>query len=137
MKIYISLLLVLFSFASILSQSTVKNYKTKTEQNEQERTLMLDLLRARIKQEFNQEVQFVVNHFKLSNDFAWFKGDVKRLDGKDFELSEEGAYDCCHVESLFKKQDGKWIIVESVSFSTDVWWTDLSKKYPKADKNIF
>jgi hypothetical protein len=98
---------------------------------------MLDLLRARIKQEFKQEVHFVVNHFKIGGDFAWFKGDAIRLDGKEFEFSQEGQYDCCHVEALFKKEKGKWTIAESGAFNTDVWWAELEKKYPKANKKIF
>ncbi|TGM05315.1 hypothetical protein EHQ79_04775 [Leptospira jelokensis] len=135
-KIIYILFVVLISF-SLHSQSNVLDYKTKNKTNEVERTYLLDLLRAKLAKEFKQEFVFVVEHFKLSGDFAWFRGVTKRKDGKEIELAEDLPYDCCHVEALFKKVNGKWQIAESAAFSTDVWWDGIQLRYPKAAKEIF
>lgn len=121
----------------LYAQAAVLNFKNKNNANQLERIEMLDLLRAKVKQEFNLDVQFIVHHFKVSGEYGWMKGDVKRLDGKKIELSEEEPYDCCHVESLFKKQAGKWTILESGTFSSDVWWDGIEKRNPKINKLIF
>ncbi|XDD42180.1 hypothetical protein AB3N58_12860 [Leptospira sp. WS60.C2] len=133
------LVIFIFYFLTIglLSQSTVLDYKTKSKTNEVERTYLLDLLRARTSNEFKQEFIFVVEHFKLAGDYAWFRGTAKRKDGKEIVLSEDIPYDCCHVEALFKKVNGKWQIAESGAFSTDVWWDGIQQRYPKASKEIF
>ncbi|TGL55814.1 hypothetical protein EHQ59_03250 [Leptospira kemamanensis] len=134
-SIYI-LLVFLFSFG-LYSQTNVLDYKTKNKSNEVERTYLLDLLRANLTKEFKQEFVFVVEHFKLSGDFAWFRGTAKRKDGKEIELAEDLPYDCCHVEALYKRVNGKWQIAESAAFSTDVWWDGIQLRYPKAAKEIF
>lgn len=134
-SIYI-LLVFLFSFG-LYSQTNVLDYKTKNKSNEVERTYLLDLLRAKLTKEFKQEFVFVVEHFKLSGDFAWFRGTAKRKDGKEIELAEDLPYDCCHVEALYKRVNGKWQIAESAAFSTDVWWDGIQLRYPKAAKEIF
>jgi hypothetical protein len=41
------------------------------------------------------------------------------------------------VEALFKKQNGKWVVVAGAAFSTDVWYEAIAKKYPQAPKAIF
>lgn len=123
--------------AGVIAESPVQNLKSKNQSNQKDRGEMLDLLRAKLKNEFKVEVQFVVNHFKLSGDYAWFKGDAKRVDGKKIELSEEEGYDCCHVESLFQKKSGKWTIVEAVAFSSDVWWDGIERRYSKANPAVF
>lgn len=130
------LLVFLFSFG-LFSQTNVLDYKTKNKSNELERTYLLDLLRAQLTKEFKQEFVFVVEHFKLSGDFAWFRGTAKRKDGKEIELAEDLPYDCCHVEALYKRVNGKWQIAESAAFSTDVWWDGIQLRYPKAAKEIF
>jgi hypothetical protein len=129
--------MMVFATFGLFAQNSVQNFKVKNKTNQVERTEMLDLLRVKVKAEINNEVQFVVNHFKVSGDYAWFKGDAKRFDGKAIEFSEDAGYDCCHVEGLFKKQDGKWTILEANAFSTDVWWDGIEKKYPKANRIIF
>ena len=70
---------------------------------------MLDILRANLYQDFQQELVFVVNHFKVGNNYAWFMGDAQRRDGQEIILPNYD-YDCCHVEALFKKamENGIW-----------------------------
>lgn len=121
----------------LFAETPVLNYKTKTSSNEKERTYLLDLLRTKLSNEFKQEFIFVVEHFKVSGDYAWFRGTAQRKDGKEISFSEEMAYDCCHVEALFKKTNGKWQISESAAFSTDVWWDGIQSRYPKASREIF
>ncbi|TGL88750.1 hypothetical protein EHQ68_08925 [Leptospira congkakensis] len=133
---YIIGAILLFSIG-VFAESSVLDYKTKNTANEKERTYLLDLLRANLSNEFKQEFIFVVEHFKVSGDYAWFRGTAKRKDGKEISLSEDIPYDCCHVEALFKKNNGKWQISEWAAFSTDVWWDGIQARYPKAAKEIF
>lgn len=113
--LFIALLLMLFSN---LKAQRILDYKVKNNSNLADRTMMLDIFRAKLYEEYRQEFVFVVNHFKVGNNYAWFKGEATRKDGKEVELTEFG--DCCHVEALFKKIGSKWYIAESGAFSTDV-----------------
>lgn len=138
MKLRITIaLLFLFSFGNLLSEQNVFDLKQKTKANEKERTYLLDSLRSKMLKEFNQEFIYIVDHFKLSGDYVWFKGQAKRKDGKEISLPEDEPYDCCHVEVLFSKIKGKWEIAEYSAFSTDVWYEGIEAKYPKANKLIF
>jgi hypothetical protein len=123
MKSSIVILILLFSHMLVFSQK-VFDFKIKTKENSQERTEMLDLFRAELKDSYKTDFIFVVDHFKVCGDFAWFKGLVQRKDGREIELLDD-TYDCCHVEALYKKNKGKWLILESGAFSTDVWWDGI------------
>ncbi|MBB00655.1 MAG: hypothetical protein CMN34_06965 [Saprospirales bacterium] len=135
MKKFITILffanLSLFGF----SQS-IQNYKIKTTSNAEDRTMMLDILRANLYQEFEQEFVFVVNHFKVGNGYAWFMGDAQRRDRQEIILPNYD-YDCCHVEALFKRINGKWYLVESGAFSTDLWWDGIWEDHEDAPRGIF
>lgn len=120
-------LLLLTVFQLSFSQ-TVLDYKVKNASNEKERTVLLDLFRARLLKEYQQEFIFTVNHFKLSKEYAWLMTDVKRKDGKQIKLKYESD-DCCHAEALFKKTGNKWTIADSGVFSSDVWWSNIHDKF--------
>ena len=122
----------MFSFTSF--GQSILDYKVKNASNTKDRTMMLDILRASLYQEYKQEFIFVVDVFNVSNNYAWFKGSVQRKDGRPVKVEEDA--DCCHVEALFKKNAGKWYIVESVAFSTDVWYDGIWTRV-NAPKNIF
>ena len=107
---------------NVFSQS-VYNYKTKTQSNQVDRTKILDILRARVYEDYQQEVVFVVNKLNVSSGYAWFEGTAQRKDGR--QLIVHSYDDCCHVEALLKKSGGKWYIVQMQPFSTDVWWDGL------------
>jgi hypothetical protein len=124
----ISLLLILLMAGTALNAQTVKDFKVKNNTNTAERTIMLDLLRNKMKTDYKMEFKYVVNHFKVSGNFAWLKCDAQRKDGKEITFDEEGAYDCCHVESLFKKVNNKWTILEYGAFSTDVWYEGIGER---------
>jgi len=128
-------------FTAVLSiqlsfSQTLRDFKKKTEENTKERTAMLDLLRSDIKNYLEQDVVFVVNHFKVYGSYAWMEGTVQRKDGKEIVFTED-AYDCCHVEALFKKVNGAWILKENGAFSTDVWYVCIVSNYPEASRQIF
>jgi hypothetical protein len=114
---------------------TMLDYKVKNTSNVKDRTMMLDILRANLYQDYKQEFIFVVDVFNVTSNFAWFKGSVQRKDGRKVALDGDG-YDCCHVEALFKKSADKWYIVESAAFSTDVWYDGIWNRV-KAPKIIF
>ncbi len=119
-------LLLALLMVSTLAQAQVKDFKVKNSTNTAERTVMIDLLRNKMKAEFKLEFKYVVNHFKVSGNFAWFKGDAQRKDGKALALDD--MQDCCHVECLFKKVNNKWTILEYGAFSTDVWYEGIGER---------
>jgi hypothetical protein len=136
MRIFIFLLFTtLFSIQLSFSQ-TLRDFKKKTEENTKERTAMLDLLRTDIKNDLEQDVIFVVNHFKVYGNYAWMEGTVQRKDGKELKFPDE-AYDCCHVEALFKKVNGSWVLKANGAFSTDVWYVCIVSSYPEASRQIY
>ena len=136
MRIFIFLLFTaLFSIQFSFSQ-TLRDFKKKTDENTKERTEMLDLLRTDIKNDLEQDVIFVVNHFKVYGTYAWMEGTVQRKDGKEIKFPDE-AYDCCHVEALFKKVNGAWVLKANGAFSTDVWYACILSSYPEASRQIF
>ncbi len=114
----------------------IQEYKTKTSSNSRDRSMMLDILRANLYQEFEQELVFVVNHFKVGNNYAWFMGNAQRKDGQEIMFPDD-YYDCCHVEALFRKSNGKWYLVKSGAFSTDVWYDGIWEDYEDAPREIF
>jgi len=134
-NLFLSLIL-LGSFIPAGFSQTLRDFKKKTEANAKERTQMLDLLRNDIKNYIEQDVVFVVNHFKVFGSYAWMEGTVQRKDGKEVKLDGD-AYSCCHVEALFKKVNGEWILKENGAFSTDVWYVCIISDYPEANRQIF
>ena len=136
MRIIIYLLFATLTSMQLGYSQTLRDFKKKTETNAKERTAMLDLLRSDIKNDLEQDVIFVVNHFKVYGNYAWMEGSVQRKDGKELKFPHD-AYDCCHVEALFKKVNGSWILKEYGAFSTDVWYVCIVSSYPKASRQIF
>ena len=129
--------LVFLTLNGIIAQP-IQDFSVKTTSNFVERKTMLDLLRTKIKKEFNQDARFSVNHFLVSGNYAWFTGGVTRSDGQRIIFPRDSYFDCCHVEALFEKDSkGKWKIAESNTFSTDVWYTCIGIRYPSANPKIF
>ena len=136
MRIFIFLLFTAFFSIQFSFSQTLRDFKKKTDENTKERTEMLDLLRTDIKNDLEQDVVFVVNHFKVYGSYAWMEGTVQRKDGKELKFPDE-AYDCCHVEALFKKVNGAWVLKANGAFSTDVWYACILSSYPEASRQIF
>ena len=135
MKASIFYLLLVLSPGFIMAQ-TIRDFKVKNNANVTERTKMLDLLRNEIKNDIEQDVVFVVNHFLVSGNYAWMEGTVQRKDGKTLKFPSD-YYDCCHVEAIFKRVNGTWILKEEGAFSTDVWYSCIHDRFPDADRRIF
>ena len=138
----LSLSLLLIFILDVSYSQNIMDFKIKTASNSADRTMMLDILRGKLYETYHQEFVFVVNHFKTGNGYAWFMGQVARKDGKELRIQydkngEWNGLDCCHVETLFKKSGGKWYIVESGEFSTDLWYAGISNRYPYAPRGIF
>jgi hypothetical protein len=133
-RILLTISMALFIHASF--SQIIYDYKTKNVTNAKDRTMMLDIFRAKLYNDYKQEFVFVVNHFKVGNNYAWLIAEVQRKDGKKIQMPDD-FWDCCHVEALFKKSRDKWLLVESSAFSTDVWWADICRRYPQAPKGIF
>ena len=66
----IKILLLFFIMNESLTAQSLRNFKTKNESNTIERTYMLDLLRAEVRDELSQKVVIVVNHFIVSGVYA-------------------------------------------------------------------
>lgn len=130
--VFVSLLFFVFES----NAQGIRDFKKKNEKNQSERTQMLDLLRISVKNDIEQDVVFVVDHFLVSSTYAWMQGSVQRKDGKRPKMPSD-HYDCCHVEALFKKVGGKWILKENGAFSSDVWYSCLLDRYPDVKTNIF
>jgi hypothetical protein len=134
-KIFLFTLLLL-ALSVVSAQNKLEDFKVKNASNLKERTEMLNALRGNLNKEFKQEFSFSVQHFKVGGNYAWLMATAIRKDGKSIVLDDEIPYDCCHVEALFKKINGKWKIVESVPFSSDVWYVGIEKRY-SAVRGIF
>lgn len=133
--LYLAILLSLSCTSAYLHAQSIYSYTVKTKSNEKDRTKILDILRAKLYEVHKQEFIFVVNKLNVSsNGYAWFEGTVQRKDGK--QVITEDYEDCCHVEAFLKKSEGKWYIVESSAFSTDVWYDGIWDRY-SAPKAIF
>lgn len=133
-KIIFFLYLFTNLYSTNVFSQTVSDYKVKTQSNIVDRTKILDILRAKLYEDYRQEFVFAVNKLNVSNGYAWFEGNAQRKDGGQVKVHQ--GDDCCHVESLLKKSGGKWYIVEMGAFSTDMWWDGLWNR-TKAPKKIF
>ena len=131
-----SILLILFvALTTIGTAQSLRDFKTKSTANSAERTQMLDLMRERVYDHVQQDVVFVVNHFKVMNDYAFFEGTAQRKDGKVLRMPEDYG-DCCGCGALFKKTNGKWHILEGATFPNDVWCSGLTERFPNVPRAI-
>ena len=86
----IKILLLFFIMNESLTAQSLRNFKTKNESNTIERTYMLDLLRAEVRDELSQKVVIVVNHFIVSGVYAWIEGSVQLKDGSKPKMPYNG-----------------------------------------------
>jgi len=135
MKLLIS---VLFIIATSLTEAQqIFDFKVKSEANAKERTFMLDLMREEISRIDHAEIKFVVKHFKVASNYAWFEGEAQQKDGKSPVFGTDFPRDCCRVLSLFQKINGVWTIAEFLPFCTDVCHWGIANRFPSAPKGIF
>ena len=130
------LLITALLFVSSAYSQSIRNFQKKNEKNQSERTQMLDLLRNDIKNDIEQDVVFVVDHFLVSDKYAWMTGTIQRKDGREVNINTNQR-SCCNVEALFKKVNGQWVLKENGAFATDVWYQCLKGRYPDVNLDIF
>ena len=69
---YFICLIVILACTNLHAQN-IQDFKTKNSANQKERTAMLDLLRAKMKKSLKIECSYVVEHFKVSSNYAWMR----------------------------------------------------------------
>lgn len=111
------------------------------EKGSAERTKILDALRVPVEKELKQEIQFVVNEFNVSGNWAFISGEPQTKDGErpdysktDYKEDVEADMFDNNFFALLKKSGKKWKVVKYYIGCTDVcyatWWKDF--KAPKA-----
>lgn len=130
------LAILLFFICSFFANSQNISYKKENSINKVNRKLMLELFRTELKKQYKQEFKFIVKTFNVLPQYAWLMAEAVRKDDKKIVFPNDAEYDCCHVEVLFKKVNGKWKILESGSFSTDVWFDGIWDRY-KLKRSFF
>ena len=139
MKIIIFFSLLLFSHFNFAQVKDIA-----TDKGSADRTIILNILRIKVKPQIKQDITFVVSSLQVKDNYAFFKGNVRDITGRqiDFrktvfkERVEAGIFEGDPTFALFKKINGKWKYLIHVVGPTDVayacWW----KEY-KAPKQIF
>lgn len=137
------LLATLSIFAIDLNAQNIIDMKVKNPANEKDRTMMLDILRNTMYSQFKQVYVYKIDHFKVSQGYAWLSGVAERKDGKKIVLTGEQEYlnSCCSVGVLFVKKGDKWLIEdESRIFPSDIYGDEhqsLPTLHPRVPVVIF
>ncbi len=108
-----------------------------------ERKAILDALRKPVEKELKQKVQFKVQDFRATRDWAFMFGVPQQPNGKPVnyrktsfkDAFESDAFDDS-ISALLHKVKGKWKLVVHVIGATDVPWVDWPKEFG-APKTIF
>lgn len=134
--------LPVFLFIIGLSVTSVLAQKVYTpEKGSAERTAILDTLRKPVEKELKQEIQFVVNDFNVSGNWAFISGEPQTKTGEMPDYSNTVYQEQVEAEmfdnnffALMKKTGKKWKVVKYFIGCTDVcyanWWEEF--KAPKA-----
>ena len=131
------LIAVLLITSMLAKAQQIVDFKVKNEGNAKDRNYMLDLMREEIYRIEPIEIKFVVDHFNVSNNYAWFEGVAQQKDGKSLDFGPDFPGDCCRVLSLFQKNNGVWTLAEFLPFCTDVCHWGIANRFPSAPKGIF
>lgn len=108
-----------------------------------ERTAILDALRAPVEKELKQKIQFSIDNFKVSGNWAFLGGTPQNMSGGRpnyrntpyWEAINDGMFDN-NFFALLRKTSGKWRVVTYAIGCTDVCYATWWKQY-KAPKAIF
>lgn len=112
------------------------NLTTETAENKEERNAAIELINKELLSQGIYDFSLKMSHFLLKDNFAFFKGDLSKKDGSEYEVADPDYNDCCHVEGLLKKEGNLWKAITINAFSTDVWYGCLWKE-KNAPKDIF
>jgi hypothetical protein len=100
-------------------------------------------LRVPVEKELKQKIQFSVEHFKVSGNWAFMSGAPQSTTGgrPDYKRTEyQEAIDADMFDNnffaLLRKTGGKWKVVTYAIGCTDVCYLEWSREH-KAPKTIF
>lgn len=107
-----------------------------------ERKAILDIVRPVAEHDLGKPVEFVVEEFNISGNWAFVALNAQRPGGGKIDpyktpfASRNGEdavsmFDCCHVEAVLRKEQGAWRVLESGVGTTDVWYTNWCDKVPQ------
>lgn len=136
-------LLIGLSIMLVFAGATFAQKTYTPEKGSKERTAILDALRIPVEKELKQKVQFAVNDFNISGNWAFVSGEPQNMDGGQPDYSKsiykdevaEGMFDN-NFFALLKKVGGKWKVITHAVGCTDVCYIGWDKAY-KAPKAIF
>ena len=136
-----ALLTVLPSIRS--TAQAVQDLTTKT--TDSKCAAILEVLRAGVMKAVGQDVKFVVSWMKVSQGFAFFRGNTRSATGGQLpweripayrDMVADGLFDGDGTSALLKLTGGKWMLVTYVIGPTDVAWACWWKEY-RAPRAIF
>lgn len=113
------------------------------EKGSAERTAILNALRVPVEKELTQKIQFSIDNFNVSGNWAFLSGEPQNLNGERPDYSKTEFQEAIEADAfdnnffaLLKKTGGKWKVVTHLIGCTDVcyatWWKDY-----KAPKVVF
>ena len=135
------LIFLIITAISVSAAFTQSIYTPK--KGSKERAKILDALRSPVEKELNQDIQFSVDNFNVSGNWAFVSGEPLNKSGEKPNLTgtiyeeqaEAGVFDD-NFFGLLKKDGGKWRVVTYALGCTDVCYANWWKEY-KAPKAIF
>lgn len=141
-KTFVNLLFGAFCI-SLLSVAAFGQKVYTPEKGSAERKAILDALRTPVEKELKQKIQFSIDNFNVSGNWAFVSGEPQNTNGErpNYKGTEyQEAIDADMFDNnffaLLKKSGGKWKVVTYAIGCTDVcyatWWNDH-----KAPKRIF
>ena len=131
-----ALIVVLTFAAAAFAQAAYTPAKNSTE-----RAAILGALRVPVERELKQKIQFSIENFKVSGNWAFVSGDPQNMNGGKPNYKGTPYQEAIDADmfdnnffALLKKTSGKWKVVTHAIGCTDVcyatWWKDY--KAPKA-----
>ena len=99
-----------------------------------DRKAILDTVRPLAERDLGAPIEFIVGELNVAGAWSFVALTAQRPGGGAIDRyktpfarrnGEEAVsmFDCCHVEAVLHKTDGKWHVVESGVGTTDVWYT--------------
>lgn len=142
--------LLAFSIFSLVSSVSFAQVHTKTHANEArvhdvtrtdpQRRLLLDALRPRIERDLGSPVVFVVRQMRIGGNYAFLSAEAQRPNGIRINArntpfgrkNPEGLefWDCCQLQAVFQKINGRWQVLDSAIGATDVWYIEYCDTVP-------
>jgi hypothetical protein len=131
---------ILITFAAFSTTLFAQKVYTP-EKGSDERATILNALRIPVEKELKQDIQFVVDNFNVSGNWAFISGEPQTKAGERPDYSKTDYNEQVEADmfdnnffALMKKSGKKWKVVKHYIGCTDVcyagWWKEF--KAPKA-----